>query len=108
MGGRNDEKHSTNAAVAPLASALVTWTSGCVLQPKLGPKDFEPATRVVERTEVAEIFDVEGGYDLLASESPVIRDAIEEFRKTGNAPVVSHRRGGFVTFPFGESQPILY
>ncbi len=92
----------------PVGAALgVGLLLGCPSQTVLGPEDFEPAQRVVERTVDADVPEIAGGFELVGLDDPALQAAVAEFRSTGKPPVVRHPRAGFVTYPYGESQPVL-
>ena len=44
--------------------------------------------------------------EFLYSESPEVQRAVEEFVENGKAPII--KRPGFLEYPYGESQPIIY
>lgn len=81
--------------------------AGCSTTPELGPEDFAEATRVTEEIAVAEpVAPPTDKAALLGDDDPELTEAVRQFQQTGKAPVV--RKAGFVVFPYGERQPILY
>lgn len=94
---------------------LITFTTlasvaACAPVPVLGPEEFVPAQRAEDPAPEPSALDSElkAGVEFLGADSPEIREAIETYERTGKAPIIKHRRAGFVTFPFGQTQPILY
>lgn len=84
----------------------IAISAGCATAP-LGPEDFVEASRVEEEIAVAEPpAPPASDAALLDDDDPELAAAIRKFQETGNAPVV--RKPGFVVFPYGERQPILY
>jgi type IV secretion system protein VirB9 len=65
-----------------------------------------PANPIVEEIVVAEPAPPPSRAELLEKGDPELVEAIERFRKTGEAPVV--RAPGFHRFPYGQQQPVLY
>ena len=96
----------TQATRARGAIAMAGLLLGCPSRTALGPEDFEPAARVVETPVVLPIPESDD-YELVEADDPALRAAIDAFRTTGKPPVVRRDEGGFVIFPFGESQPVL-
>jgi type IV secretion system protein VirB9 len=97
-----DRMNWTRLAIA----SGIAISAGCATAP-LGPEDFVEASRVEEEIAVAEPPAPPGGdATLLDDDDPELAAAVRKFQETGNAPVV--RKPGFVVFPYGERQPILY
>ncbi len=90
----------------PAVAAAVLACGACASVPELGPEDFVEANRTTEEIVVAEPPATLGSADLLAQDDPELAEAVRQFQETGRAPIV--RRPGFVRFPYGERQPILY
>src|SRR2546428_7773656 len=44
---------------------------------------------------------------LLPADSPEVQAALEQYTKTGKAPVIEKKTAGFVRYPFGLSQPVV-
>src|SRR5215813_7080289 len=44
---------------------------------------------------------------LLPADSPEVQAALEQYTKTGKAPVIEKKTTGFVRYPFGLSQPVV-
>ena len=81
--------------------------AGCATTPELGPEDFAEANRVTEEIAAAEpAAPPADKAALLGEDDPELAEAVRQFQQTGKAPVV--RKPGFVVFPYGERQPILY
>ncbi len=98
-----ERSHWTQLAIA----SGIAVSAGCATPPALGPEDFVEANRETEEVVVAEppppaarsaALATDGDQDLAA--------AVRQFQETGKAPIV--RKPGFVVFPYGERQPILY
>lgn len=87
-------------------AAVLMACAGCASVPELGPEDFVEANRVTEEIVVAEPAAPAASAELLAQDDPELAEAVRQFQETGKAPVV--RKPGFVRFPYGERQPILY
>ena len=68
------------------------------------PPPLVEATLIVK--EPIEMTPPPGSGDHLGGDANFAEEALEEFMRTGDAPVV--RRPGFVLWPFGESNPVLY
>jgi type IV secretion system protein VirB9 len=97
-----DRMNWTRLAIA----SGIAISAGCATAP-LGPEDFVEASRVEEEIAVAEPpAPPAGDATLLDGDDPELAAAVRKFQETGNAPVV--RKPGFVVFPYGERQPILY
>ena len=97
-----DRMNWTRLAIA----SGIAISAGCATAP-LGPEDFVEASRVEEEIAVAEPpAPPAGDATLLDDDDPELAAAVRKFQETGNAPVV--RKPGFVVFPYGERQPILY
>ena len=90
----------------PLVAAALVTCAACASVPELGPEDFVEANRVTEEIVVEEPPALRGGAELLAQDDPELAEAVRQFQETGRAPIV--RKPGFVRFPYGERQPILY
>ena len=90
----------------PAVAAAVMACGACASVPEFGPEDFVEANRVTEEIVVAELPAPPGGAELLAQDDPELAEAVRQFQETGRAPIV--RKPGFVRFPYGERQPILY
>ncbi len=90
----------------PAVAAVVMACGACASVSELGPEDFVEANRVTEEIVVAELPAPAGGTELLAQDDPELAEAVRQFQETGRAPIV--RKPGFVRFPYGERQPILY
>jgi type IV secretion system protein VirB9 len=90
-----------------LIASGIAATAGCATTPALGPEDFVEASRVEEEIIVAEPPRAPADpAALLGEDDPELAAAVRQFQETGKAPVV--RKPGFVVFPYGERQPILY
>jgi len=87
-------------------AAVFMACGGCASVPELGPEDFVEANRVTEEIVVPEPAAPATSAELLAQDDPELAEAVRQFQETGKAPVV--RKPGFVRFPYGERQPILY
>ena len=87
-------------------AAVLTTCAGCASLPELGPEDFVEANRVTEEIIVAGSPAPASGSELLAQDDSELAEAVRQFQETGKAPTV--RKPGFVRFPYGERQPILY
>lgn len=94
----------TSLAVA----SAIAIAAGCATSPpELGPEDFVEASRVDEEIAVAEpAAPPADAAAFLGDDDPDLAAAVRKFQETGKAPVV--RKPGFVVFPYGERQPILY
>ncbi len=90
----------------PAVAAAVVACGACASVPELGPEDFIEANRVTEKIAIAESPEPRGSAELLAQDDPELAEAVRQFQETGRAPIV--RKPGFVRFPYGERQPILY
>ncbi len=90
----------------PAVAAAVVACGACASVPELGPEDFIEANRVTEKIAIAESPEQRGSAEHLAQDDPELADAVRQFQETGRAPIV--RKPGFVRFPYGERQPILY
>lgn len=89
---------------ACFASSLVACI-GLACASNDAPKDpMIPATLIVK--EPITMTPPPGAGDHLGGDAQFAEAALEEFRKTGDAPIV--RRAGFMLWPFGESNPVLY
>ena len=98
-----DRMNWTRLAIA----SGIAISAGCATAPPLGPEDFALASRVEEEVAVAEpSAPPASDAALLDGDDPELAAAVRKFQETGNAPVV--RKPGFVVFPYGERQPILY
>lgn len=85
----------------------IAAATGCTTTPALGPEDFVEASRVEEEIALPEPPRPPADpAALLGQDDPELAAAMRQFQETGNAPVV--RKTGFVVFPYGERQPILY
>ncbi len=85
----------------------VGLSAGCATAPALGPEDFAQANRVTEEIVVAEPpAPPTPSPGLAADDDQDLAAAVRQYQETGKAPVV--RKPGFVVFPYGERQPILY
>ena len=92
---------------ARVAAAVVALCAGgCAGAPALGPEDFVAASRVPETAEGEAAPALKRSVQLLGADDPELAAAIRKFQETGNAPVL--REPGFVRFPYGEHQPVLY
>jgi type IV secretion system protein VirB9 len=87
-------------------AAALAVSAGCASPPDLGPEDFIEANRVTEEIAVAEPATPPGRAQLVSADDPDLAEAIRKFQETGEAPIV--RKPGFIRFPYGERQPILY
>jgi type IV secretion system protein VirB9 len=98
--------HRTDWTWLAIASG-VAIAAGCATSPALGPEDFVEASRVEEQIAVAEPPAPPADTTaLLGDDDAELAAAVRKFQETGKAPVV--RKPGFVVFPYGERQPILY
>jgi len=98
-----DRMNWTRLAIA----SGIAISAGCATAPSLGPEDFVEASRVDEEITVAEPpAPPADDTALLGDDDPELAAAVRKFQETGKAPVV--RKPGFVVFPYGERQPILY
>lgn len=93
---------SRQSVVAAAAMACAACTS----VPELGPEDFVEATRVTEEIVFTEPMGSPIDADFLTQDDPELVEAVRQFQATGRAPIV--RKPGFVRFPYGDRQPILY
>ena len=90
-----------------LIASSIAATAGCATTPALGPEDFVEASRVEEEIAVSEPPRAPAdAAALLGEDDAELAAAVRQFQETGKAPVV--RKPGFVVFPYGERQPILY
>jgi len=90
-----------NHRCAGLAVPLALLVAGCQTNE---PQSFNAVERRV--SEPVE-FDIPGDAGShLGGDADFARRALEEFKKTGEAPIV--QRAGFVIWPFGETYPVLY
>jgi type IV secretion system protein TrbG len=46
--------------------------------------------------------------EFIAADSPEVQEAFDRYVKTGKAPLISKKSSGFVQFPYGLSQPVVY
>jgi len=90
----------------PAAVAAAVACAACEAVPVLGPEDFVQASRVTEEIVVPDPAALPASAELLAEDDPELAEALREFQQTGQARIV--RKPGFVRFPYGERQPILY
>lgn len=98
-----DRSHWTHLVIG---GGIVVF-AGCATTPELGPEDFAEANRVTEEIAVVEpAAPPADKSSLLGEDDPELAEAVRQFQQTGKAPVV--RKPGFVVFPYGERQPILY
>jgi P-type conjugative transfer protein TrbG len=44
----------------------------------------------------------------IPADSPEIQEALQQYLKSGKAPVIEKKSAGFMVFPYGLSQPVLY
>jgi len=94
-----------------IAWCLILLPAGCTMQrpttlpaPQQG-QTLAEATRVEDSPApaVAPPTDV----TLLPVDSPEVQAALEQYTKTGKAPVIEKKNAGFVRYPFGLSQPVV-
>jgi P-type conjugative transfer protein TrbG len=45
--------------------------------------------------------------EFIPADSPEVQEAMDRYVRTGKAPLISKKASGFVTFPFGLSQPVV-
>jgi type IV secretion system protein VirB9 len=89
-----------------VGALAIAVCGGCAHPPELGPEDFLEANRITEEVVDAEAPSAAAKTEFVDYEDSELREALRVFQETGNAPVV--RKPGFVRFPYGERQPILY
>lgn len=91
--------------LSPLTLAVLTGCASFSHNPApIDAEQLAAAQRLVETVEPAQSRPVMAEY--LYADSPELQKAVQEFKRTGSAPVVKNAQ--FVTFPHGEHQPIIY
>ncbi len=91
---------------AYLAAAAAVACGACSSVPELGPEDFVQANQVTEEIVFTDPMGHPTDADFLSQDDPELVEAVRQFQSTGKAPIV--RKPGFVRFPYGDRQPILY
>ncbi len=100
--------HRPNGLAAALVIEVTTALAGCVAAPPRGPETLSPATLAAadELAPAADASPPASTSAFLDPADPELTEAVRRFQETGKAPVI--RSPGFVRFPFGETQPVLY
>lgn len=98
----------TNDLAAALSIWATTALAGCAALPPLEPEALSPATlaAVEDATPSPAVSRLATTSAFLDPADPELTEAVRRFQETGKAPVI--RSPGFVRFPFGETQPVLY
>src|SRR5215475_10045284 len=90
---------------------VVLFVAGCMAHRPLPPPHPTPEPPLVQAqpvtTSAPAPLTAPEPVSLLDSLPPDITEAMETYVRTGKAPIVDHRKEGFVVFPFGKSQPVV-
>lgn len=85
---------------------LLLQVAACARQEKIlhfnQASEFEIPKEKVKENDI----DMPSQAEFLYADSPEIKQALREFKKTGKAAII--KKAGFVQFPYGEYEPVVY